>query len=154
MKPAWGAPVGKNSLTVKASARSQRGMIMLIGVDRNHVLERRFQAAGYTVVCAGDQETAIDIAGHHALDGALMLSQDSLLNIAETIFNLRDLCPSAKIILLLQHGVKTSKRFLRLLLDHQIAGSEVMTRRELQKRLREPDFLSRQRASSSEVKEW
>ncbi|MGZ8443154.1 MAG: hypothetical protein ACXW6K_09285 [Candidatus Binatia bacterium] len=153
MKPAWGAPVGKNSLAVKASARSQRGMIMLLGVDRNHVLERRFQAGGYTVVCAGDQETALEIARHHALDAAVMLSQDSLLNVAETTFNLRDLCPAAKIIVLLQHGVKTSKRFLRQLRDHQIAGSEVMTRRELQKRLREPDFLSGQRASSSEAQE-
>jgi len=153
MKPAWGAPVGKNSLTVITSARNQRGMIMLIGVDRNHVLERRFQAAGYTVVSAGDQDTALDIARHHALDGVLMLSQESLPNVAETIFNLRDLCPAAKIIVLLQHGTKTSKRFLRQLRDHQIAGSEVMTRRELQKRLREPDFLSRQRASSFEVQE-
>ena len=84
MKPAWGAPVGKNSLTVITSARNQRGMIMLIGVDRNHVLERRFQAAGYRVESAGDQETALDIARHHALDGALMLSQESLPNVATT----------------------------------------------------------------------
>ena len=153
MKPAWGAPVGKNSLTVITSARNQRGKIMLIGVDRNHVLERRFQAAGFQVLCAGNRATALDIARHQVLDGALMLSQHSLLNVAETIFNLRDLCPAAKIIVLLQHGAKTSKRFLRQLRDHQIAGSEVMTRRELQKRLREPDFLSRQRASSSELEE-
>ena len=153
MKPACGAPIGKNSLTVITSARNQRGMIMLIGVDRNHVLERRFQAAGFKVLCAGNRATALDIARHQVLDGALMLSQHSLLNVAETIFNLRDLCPAAKIIVLLQHGAKTSKRFLRQLRDHQIAGSEVMTRRELQKRLREPDFLSRQRASSFEVQE-
>jgi hypothetical protein len=153
MKSAWGAPVEKNTLTAITSARIRRGKIMLIGVDRNHVLERRFQAAGFEVLCAQNRAAALVIARHQMIDGALMLSQHSLLNVAETIFNLRDLCPAAKIIVLLQHGAKTSKRFLRQILDHQIADSEVMTRRELQKRLREPDFLSRQRASSSEVQE-
>ena len=153
MKPTdGGAPLANNSLQITPT-RIRHGKIMLIGVDRNHVLERRFQAAGFQVLCAGNRATALDIARHQTLDGALMLSQHSLLNVAETIFNLRDLCPAAKIIVLLQHGAKTSKRFLRQLRDHQIAGSEVMTRRELQKRLREPDFLSRQRASSFEVQE-
>ena len=138
----WGAPLANNSLNTITPTRICRGKIMLIGVDGNHVLERRFQAAGYDVLCACDRETALDIARHHAIDGALMLSQDSLLNVAETIFNLRDLCPAAKIIVLLQHGAKTSKRFLRQILDHHIAGSEVMTRRELQKRFRDPHFLS------------
>lgn len=152
MKPTEGeAPVANNSR--RTTTRICLGKIMLIGVDRNHVLERRFQAAGFEVLGAQNRATALDIARHQVLDGALMLSQNSLLNVAETIFNLRDLCPAAKIIVLLPHGAKTSKRFLRQLRDHQIADSEVMTRRELQKRLREPDFLSRQRASSSEVQE-
>lgn len=141
---AWAGPVEKESQSAVTSASTRRGKIMLIGADRNRVLERRFHVAGYEVLCAWNRETALDIARRQLLDAVLMLSQDSLLNIAETIFNLRDLCPAAKIIVLLQHGAKTSKRFLRQMLDHRIVGSEVMTRRELQKRLREPHFLSGQ----------
>jgi hypothetical protein len=148
MKPTGhGAPIENESPTALTHTRIRRGKIMLIGVDHNHVLERRFQAAGYEVLSAGNRETALDIAHRHALDGALILSQDSLLNVAETIFNLRDLCPAAKIIVLLQHGAKTSKQFIRQMLEHRIVGSQVMTRRELQKRLREPHFLSGQQAA-------
>lgn len=148
MKPtAWRGRIEEQSVMPVTSPGPRRGKIMLIGADRNHVLERRFHAAGYDVLCAWNRETALDIARRQLLDAVLMLSQDSLLNIAETIFNLRDLCPAAKIIVLLQHGAKTSKRFLREMHDHRIVGSEVMTRRELQKRLREPHFLSGQQAA-------
>ena len=148
MKPTpWKAPIEKESPTEVASARSRPGKVMLIGMDRNHVIERRFQAAGYEVLCAENREAALEIARRQALDGALLLSQKSLLNVAETIFNLRDLCPAAEVIVLLRHGAKTSKRFLRQMLNHRFAGSEVMTRRELQQHLLEPHFLSRQQAA-------
>jgi hypothetical protein len=147
MKPtAQGVPLDKDSSPSIMLTPTRRGKIMLIGVDRNHVIERRFQSAGYEVLSAGSREAALNIARRQELDGTLILSQDSLLNVAETIFNLRDLCPGAKIIVLLQHGAKTANRFIHQMLDHRIAGSEIMTRRELQKSLREPHFLSRQRA--------
>lgn len=152
MKP-WGAPVENKSPDTIKSALIQRGKIMLLGVDANHILQRRFHAAGYAVFCAGDRESALDIAHHQRLDAVLLLSQDSLVNVAETIFNLRDLCPAAKIIVLLPRGAKTPKRFLRQMLNHRIAGSEIMTRRELRTRSREPDFLIRQKASASGVRE-
>lgn len=148
MKPApWKVPIEKESPLAVASARSRRGKVMLIGMDRNHVIERRFQTAGYEVLCAGNREAALEIARHQSLDGALLLSQKSLLNVAEIIFNLRDLCPAAEIIVLLRHGAKTSKRLLRQMLNHRFAGSEVMTRRELQKHLREPHFLGSRQAA-------
>ena len=108
---------------------------MLIGVDPHHVQERRFRAAGYEVVCAPNRESALDFARHHRLDGAVILSQSSLLNVAEIIFNLKDLFPAIKIIILLQHGAKTTSCFVRQLLNHPIQGSEIMTRRQLQKQL-------------------
>ena len=148
MKPTpWKVPIEKESPLAVASARSRPGKVMLIGMDRNHVIERRFQAAGYEVLCAGNREAALEIARHQALDGALLLSQKSLLNVAEIIFNLRDLCPATEIIVLLRHGAKTSKRLLRQMLNHRFAGSEVMTRRELQQRLHEPHFLSRRQTA-------
>jgi ActR/RegA family two-component response regulator len=113
----------------------ERRKIMLIGVDPHHVQERRFRAAGYEVVCAPNRESGLDFARHHRLDGAVILSHGSLLNVAEIIFNLRDLCSAIKIIILLPYGAKTTGRFVRQLLNHPIQGSEIMTRRQLQKQL-------------------
>lgn len=110
---------------------------MLIGVDRNNVQERRFRAAGYEVVCAANRRSALDCVRHHALEGAVILSRGSTLSIAETILSLKDLCPVIKIIIVLRQGAQSTDRFVRQLMNHPIEGSEIMTRRELQKRLRQ-----------------
>lgn len=109
--------------------------VMVVGRDDKRIVERRFRAAGYDVVSAATGETALALARHQAHDQAVVLSQGSLINVTETVFNLRDLCPSMKVIVLLQRGNRTSNRFLRQLIDHPIEGSEIMTRRELQKQL-------------------
>jgi len=70
-----------------------------------------------------------------------------LINVTETVFSLKDLCPTVKIIVLLPRGTKHSNRFLRQLLNHPIDGSEIMTRRELQKYLREANLLIGERAA-------
>jgi hypothetical protein len=42
-----------------------------------------------------------------------------------------------KIVLVLRRGAQPSDRFIRQLMNHPIQGSKIITRRELQKRLRE-----------------
>jgi hypothetical protein len=99
--------------------------------------ERRFRAAGYEVVCAANRRSALDYVRHHALEGAVILSRGSALSVAETILSLKDLCPAMKIVLVLRRGAQPSDRFIRQLMNHPIQGSKIITRRELQKRLRE-----------------
>jgi len=135
--PGQEASIEKEPPTAIASAPIRHGKIMLIGADRNHILERRFQAAGYDVLCAGNRKAALDIARHQVLDRALLLSQESLLNVAETILSLKDLCPVIKITIVLRRGAQPTDRLVRKLLDHPIQGSEIVTRRDLQKRLRQ-----------------
>jgi uncharacterized NAD(P)/FAD-binding protein YdhS len=106
-------------------------------MDRNNVQERRFRAAGYEVVCAANRRSALDYVRHHALEGAVILSRGSALSVAETILSLKDLCPAMKIVLVLRRGAQPSDRFIRQLMNHPIQGSKIITRRELQKRLRE-----------------
>jgi 5S rRNA maturation endonuclease (ribonuclease M5) len=64
-----------------------------------------------------------------------MVSTGSLINIAEMIFNLRDLNRSMEVIVLVDPQGKHTNRLLRQLLQHPIEGMQIMTRRQLQKAL-------------------
>jgi len=133
----WAVPTNQNPPNAIAMAPAQHRKIMLIGMDRNNVQERRFRAAGYEVLRAENRQSALDYARHHALESVVILSRRSTLSVAETILSLKDLCPVVKIILVLRQGAKPSDRFVRQLMSHPIQGSEIITRRELQKRLRQ-----------------
>ena len=108
---------------------------MLVGIDNNHVLEKRLQAAGCQVVKVTDEEAALDHVRHEIFDKAVMVSTGSLMNTAEMIFSLRDLNRSIEIIILVDRPGKHTNRLLRQLLLHPIAGTQIMTRRQLQRAL-------------------
>jgi hypothetical protein len=59
-----------------------------------------------------------------------------LTDLAETIFNLRDLNHAMEIIILMNHRGRQAGRFLRQLLEHPIEGTRIVTRRQLQTQLR------------------
>jgi hypothetical protein len=118
-----------------ASPNAQAAKIMLIGADRKQILERRLQAAGCQVIKVKDGETAVDFVRHERFDTSVLISAGSMINIAETIFNLRDLNRSMEIIVLVESRAKNSDRFLRQLFEHPIAGTRILTRRQLQKQL-------------------
>ena len=128
-------------MSADISEKARAGKIMLIGADHKQIVEKRFQAAGCEVVRATDHEVALGIARHQLFDTAVLLPKGSLLNVAETVFNLRDLNRSMEIIVLVERRAKNSNRFLQQLLDHPIEGTNIMTRRQLQKQLQPPDAL-------------
>jgi DNA-binding response OmpR family regulator len=117
------------------NASGKGGKIMLVGFDNKQLLERRFRAAGCYVVKARDNESAFDHVRHEVFDTTVLVSRGSLINVAETVFNLRDFNPSMEIIVLVERLGKHTNRFLRQLLEHPIEGTEILTRRRLQKRL-------------------
>ena len=106
---------------------------MLVGIDSKQVIEKRLQAAGCQVIKVADEETALDQVRHEVFDKAVMVSRGSLIDVVETIFNLRDLNGSMEIIIVVNRLGKQSNRFLRQLLEHPIEGMQIMTRRQLQK---------------------
>lgn len=108
---------------------------MLVGSDPNQILEKRFKAAGYQVLKVNDNQSAIDYVRREVLDTAVLVSHGSLINVAEAIFNLRDLNRSLEIIVLVDRLGNHPNRFMRQLLDHPIEGTRILTRRQLQKRL-------------------
>jgi ActR/RegA family two-component response regulator len=109
--------------------------VMLVGIDNNHILERRLQAAGCQVIKVTDEEAALDHVRHEIFDKAVMVLTGPLIDTAEMIFSLRDLNRSMEIIILVDRPGKYANRLLRQLLLHPIAGTQIMTRRQLQKAL-------------------
>lgn len=109
---------------------------MLVGADPNQILEKRFRAAGCEVVTVADDQAALDHARHEHLETAVLVSNRSLTDVAETVFNLRDLNHSLEIIILMDHRGRQASRFLRALLEHPIEGTCIVTRRQLQTQLR------------------
>ena len=117
------------------TADAKGGTIMLIGSDEKQVLERRFQAAGAQVTHVSDSAAALERARHKLFDAAVLVSKGSLINVAETVFNLRDLNRSMPIFILVDRMGRQTHRFLRQLLEHPIEGTRIVTRRQLQKQL-------------------
>jgi uncharacterized UPF0146 family protein len=109
--------------------------VMLVGVDNKQILEKRLQAAGCQVIKVTDEEAALEQVRHEIFDKAVMVSTGSLINTAEMIFSLRDLNRSMEIIILVDRPGRHTNRLLRQLLLHPIAGTQIMTRRQLQKAL-------------------
>ena len=122
-------------MITESGANSRVGRIMLVGSDRNRILETRFKAAGYQVVTANDIKSAVDHARHESFDTAVLVSHGSLVNVAEMIFNLRDLNKSIEIIILVSGVKRHANRLFRQLVEHPIEGTRIVTRRQLQKQL-------------------
>jgi len=130
-----------------ASDERKRGKMILVGFDHSQILERRFKAAGYEVLTVRDGMAAIDHARREPWDAAVLVSTGSLVNVADTAFNLRDLNRSIEIIILVNRLCPRSNRFLRPLLEHPIERTRVLTRRQLQREL--AAFLARQQRSAT-----
>jgi hypothetical protein len=119
----------------QASAGAETGKILLVGLDYNQLLEKRFVHAGYEVVAVTDGPAAMERARAEPLTVAVVVSSGSLINMAETIFNLRDVNGSIEIMLIVDRLGRRVSRFLRQLIEHPIEGTRILTRRQLQKQL-------------------
>ena len=116
--------------------------ILLIGIDRNNIIEKRLQTAGCSITLSEDGPAALNLVRHHSFDTAVLLSKGSLLNAAETALNLRDLNRSLEVVVIIDRRAKDSNRYLRQLREHPIDGTKIMTRRELQRYLHQDASLS------------
>jgi hypothetical protein len=122
-------------MLAEATATGRGRKILLVGPDEKQILERRFRRAGCFVLGVIDNTTALERARHEMVNTAVLISRGSLINVAEVVFNLRDLNPSMEIIVLVDRLGKQSNRFLRQMLEHPIERTQILTRRQLQMRL-------------------
>lgn len=125
----------KTAFPLGAERMLNIGKVVLVGSDGETILERRLRAAGCDVVTVKDGKTAFERARREFFNGAVLVARGSLINVTETIFNLRDINPAMEIIVVVERGGKNANRYLKQLLSHPITGTKVLTRRELQARL-------------------
>lgn len=119
----------------QVSAGAKAGKILLVGLDYKQLLAKRFANAGYEVVAVSEGPAAMERAREEALTGAVVVSSGSLINMAETILNLRDINGSIEILLIVDRLGRRVSRFLRQLIEHPIEGTRILTRRQLQRQL-------------------
>ena len=111
------------------------GKLMLVGPDRDRILEKRFHAANWRVVTIADPQAAIESRHHESFDIAVVIARGSLINVAETIFNLRDINRKMEIILVVERVGVHASQLLRQLTEHPLARTRILTRRQLQKQI-------------------
>jgi CheY-like chemotaxis protein len=76
------------------------GAIMLVCSKPSDEVEKCLLAAGYEVTRANDGEAAISQAQHAVFDMAVLVSTGMAMDVAETVFNLRDIRPTMQIIIM------------------------------------------------------
>jgi hypothetical protein len=64
-----------------------------------------------------------------------MIVKGSLINIAEMIFNLRDINRSMEIVILVDRLGGHASRLLRQLIEHPLERTRILTRRQLQRQI-------------------
>jgi hypothetical protein len=93
---------------------------MLVGLDRDQILQKRFQAANWQVLTVGDPQSAVNHARHELFNVAVVISRGSLINLAEMIFNLRDINRSMEIVIVVDRLGNHASRPLRQLIEHPV----------------------------------
>jgi CheY-like chemotaxis protein len=86
------------------------GKIMLVCSKPSNEVERCLRTAGYEIVTVNDGEAAIYQAQHATFNMAVLVSTGKAMDLAETVFNLRDISRSMPIVIIDErHGARESE---------------------------------------------
>jgi DNA-binding NtrC family response regulator len=86
------------------------GKIMLVCSKPSAEVEKCLRSAGGEVVTVNDGEAAIIQAQHARFNMAVLVSTGKTMDLAETVFNLRDISSSMPILIIDErHGVQKSQ---------------------------------------------
>jgi PleD family two-component response regulator len=78
----------------------KRDRIMLVSSNPADNVQKSLLATGSEIVRAHDGPAALDQAQHTKFDMAVLVSTGKAMDVAETVFNLRDISPSMAIIII------------------------------------------------------
>ena len=86
------------------------GKIMLVCSKPAEEVEKCLRSAGGEIVAVNDGEAAISQAQRATFNLAVLVSTGKTMDLAETVFNLRDISASMRIIIIDEpHGVRKSQ---------------------------------------------
>ena len=84
---------------MRAQNPGPKKILLVCSPDCNRV-EKHLVHAGYGVTKVGEGTAAIERAKHELLNAAVLISTGKEMDLAETIFNLRDVNPAIEIIII------------------------------------------------------
>jgi hypothetical protein len=84
---------------MRAQNPGPKKILLVCSPDCNRV-EQHLVHAGYGVTKVGEGTAAIERAKHELLKAAVLISTGKEMDLAETIFNLRDINPAIEIIII------------------------------------------------------
>jgi len=106
---------------------------MVIGSEIPQSLNAIFRAATSRVTHIPDGKMAVSRAKHEMFDAAILISTGEEMDLAETVFNLRDICDSMKLIILSDQANSIKSAVPKKTLAGLVSNATVMTTRELEK---------------------
>jgi CheY-like chemotaxis protein len=87
--------------------------------------------AGYRVTRVGDGTAALERARHELLSAAVLVSTGTQMDLAETVFNLKDIDPGVEIIIIADADSPEEKMVQTAAITRAFPGTPVLTINEL-----------------------
>jgi hypothetical protein len=109
--------------------------IMVIGSEIPQPLNVIFQAATSRVTKVPDGKVAVSRAQHEMFDAAILISTGEEMDLAETVFNLRDISGSMELIIVSDQTNTINSAVPKETLASLVSNATVMTTRELEQHL-------------------
>jgi hypothetical protein len=109
--------------------------IMVIGSEIPRSLNAIFQAAASRVTNVPNGKMAVSRAQHEMFDAAILISTGEEMDLAETVFNLRDISGSMELIIVSDQANTVKSAVPKETLASLVSNATVMTARELEKHL-------------------
>ena len=109
--------------------------IMVVGSELPQPLEEMLFATSAKVIFVPNGNKAIERAEHEMFDAAVLVSTGEEMDLAETVFNLRDISDSMQLIILAGQTSMGDSPISKKTLAKVVSSASVMTTRELEKHL-------------------
>lgn len=108
---------------------------MLVGSEIPHALMELLLDRGSRVTKLPTGKTAVSHAHREMFDVAIIVSTGEEMDLAETVFNLRDINSSMEMIIVSDRGVANEGAIPKEALARFVPNAKVMTTQELKKHL-------------------
>ena len=118
---------------------------MLVSSEACDEVEKCLLVAGCWVVKVGDGQAAVSRAQRELFDAAVVVSTGKTMDLAETVFNLRDINGSMQIIIVADRGDMNQSAIVKEIVASLTPNTQALTIAELENQLVPHKSSGRQR---------
>jgi len=108
------------------------GRVMLVCSETCDEVEKHLLAAGCWVVKVGDGQAAVSRARRELFDAAVVVSTGKTMDLAETVFNLRDINGSMQIVIVAEALGINQRVIAEEIISPCVPNTKVVTIQELE----------------------